>query len=386
LRHLAELAERHLEAWRSFRLVATVDELARTLQKELDFGREAAHLDRFAWQFREETTLYLPRVYPDLTTTQVLVMEYVPGIKASCLTELSAAGVDLAETARRIADLVMKQMFVHGFFHADPHPGNIHIMADQRVCFLDFGMMGFLDRRTREAFADLAWGIAERNQRTTAAALLRLTAAEAEPEHHAFESDVADFMHQHFYKSAGEIQFSQLVGDLLQLTRLHGLLLPPDLVVMFKALGQTEELVRRLNPSHDLVAQAAPFIRDVRLERLRPRRLWDEWSTVGRDAAELVRDLPAELRRLLSQFKRGQGRLHFYHEGLEPALQTLDRVSNRLAFAAVLAALVIGSSIIVHARVPPVWNGVSVLGLAGYVCAGFMGFWLLLAILRHGRM
>jgi len=386
LRQIASLAEAHIPEWRLHRPVVLVNELAKSLEKEMDFTSEAAHLERFCWQFRDEITIHLPRVWLEFTTPRLLVMDYVGGIKASQLDKLDAAGHDRAELGRRIADLVMKQIFVHGFFHADPHPGNIQIMEDGRVCFLDFGMMGFLDLRTREAFVDLVWGIVRRSETSVATALLKLTEGDSEPARSAFETDVAEFMHQHFYRVAGEINFAKLVTGLVQLTTKHQLQLPPDLVVMLKSLSLTEELVRRLNPEHDLIAQAAPFMKQTRLERMRPKRVLTSLMEFGEELADTARELPHEVRRIISQLKTGQTRVNFHHEGLEPATNALERSTNRLSFALVVAALIIGSSLIIRSRVPPMWGDVSVVGIVGYLLAGLMGFWLLVSILRHGKM
>lgn len=386
LLQLASLAETHLPEWRLHQPVALVHELARSLEKEMDFTSEAAHLERFAWQFRAEASIYLPAIFPDFTTTRVLVMERVNGIKASNLEELAAAGCDRRALGARIADLVMKQIFTHGFFHADPHPGNIQIMPDQRVCFLDFGMMGFLDLRTRETFVDFVWGLARRNESSVATTLLKLTETEAEPARGPFETDVAEFMHRHFYRAAGEIHFANLVSQLAQLASRHHLRLPPDLVVMLRALSLTEELVRQLNPEHDLIAQAKPFMQRTRMERLRPRRVMTSAMEFAQEVGEAARELPGELRRIVSQIKTGRARVNFHHEGLEPASQALERSANRLSFAVVVAALIIGSSLIIHSKVPPRWGDVSVVGIIGYLLAGLMGFWLLVSILRHGKM
>jgi len=386
LRHIAGLAEAHLSEWRFHRPMALVDELARSLEKELDFTCEAAHLERFGWQFREEPTIYLPAVYLEFTTPRLLVMEYVAGIKASELAQLDAAGHDRVEISRRIADLVMKQIFVHGFFHADPHAGNIQIMPDGRICFLDFGMMGFLDLRTREAFVDLVWGIARRSETSVATALLKLTESEIEPARAQFETDVAEFMHRHFYRAAGELRFGELVTSLVRLSNKHRLQLPPDLVVMLKSLSLTEELVRRLDPQHDLIAQATPFMKQTRLDRIRPKRVLGNLLEFGQELAETAREVPNELRRIISQIKTGQARVNFRHEGLEPATKAFERSTNRLSFALVVAALIISSSLIVHSKVPPLWGDVSVVGIVGYLLAGVMGFWLLISILRHGKM
>jgi len=386
LRQIASLAETHFPEWRLHRPVALVNELAKSLEKEMDFTSEAAHLERFCWQFRDELTIYLPRVWLEFTTPRLLVMEHIGGIKASHLDKLEAAGHDRAELSRRIADLVMKQIFVHGFFHADRHPGNIQIMEDGRIGFLDFGMMGFLDLRTREAFVDLVWGIARRSETSVATALLKLTESDLEPARSTFETDVAEFMHRHFYRVAGEIRFGKLVTGLVQLAGKHHLQLPPDLVVMLKSLSLTEELVRWLNPQHNLIAQATPFMKQTRLDRLRPKRVFSDLLEFGQELAETARELPNEIRRIVSQLKTGQTRVNFHHEGLEPATNAFERSTNRLSFALVVAALIIASSLIIRAKVPPTWGEVSVVGIVGYLLAGLMGFWLLIAILRHGKM
>jgi ubiquinone biosynthesis protein len=384
--HLAALMENHLEGWKVHRPTAVVQQIAATLEQEIDFTIEAAHVERFAFQFANEPTVYLPEVYRDLTTPRVLTMEYVDGIKASQFAELESAPADRPEIARRIADLVMKQIFAHGFFHADPHPGNIHILPGARICFLDFGMMGFLDQRGREAFADLVWGIVRRNEISVANALLKLASADQEPPRQGLEADVGEFMHQHFYRPMGELEFGRLITQLLQITGKHGLSIPPDFFIMLKALSLMEGLVRRLNPQHDIITQAAPFLRHVRLSRLRPKKFVEGLFEFGLDFAEMAREFPSEMRRIFSQIKTGEARVIFKHDGLEPLLHSWDRVSNRLSFAIVLAALIIGSSLMVHADIPPKWKGIPVIGLIGFVLAALMGFWLLVSILRHGRM
>jgi len=144
--------------------------------------------------------------------------------------------------------------------------------------------------------------------------------------------------------------------------------------------------VSHLDPKLDLVAQARPFLRQVRLDRVKPRRLLRQLLEFGGDAGDFIRELPLEIRRVLAQLKGGRARITFQHDGLEPLNNTLERVSNRLAFALVLASLIIASSVIIHADLPPMWHGIPVVGLAGYIFAALMGAWLLVSILRHGKM
>ena len=299
---------------------------------------------------------------------------------------LEAAALDRQEIATRITDLVMKQIFVHGFFHADPHPGNIQILPGNVICFLDFGMMGFLDLNTREMFAEFVIGIAQRDESATAAALLKLAHAELDPFRPGFEADVAEFMHQHFYRPVGEMVFGKLVQHLFHLTRKHGLTLPADLSTVLKALSLMETLVCQLDPGHDIIGQARPFMQQVRLTQVGPRRLLRDWREFSGEAAAFLREMPLEIRRIMALVKEGRTLLQMHHHGLEPLMNTLERIVNRLAFALVLSSLIIASSVIVHAKVPPMWHDMSVPGMLGYMVAGLMGFWLLIAMVRHGKM
>jgi ubiquinone biosynthesis protein len=383
---LAILMENHVEGWKIHQPTALVNEFAKRMGQELDFTAEAAHIERFAHQFIGEPTIYVPKVFADTSTRRVLTMEYIDAIKASRLDLLDAAAMDRREIATRITDLVMKQIFVHGFFHADPHPGNIHILPGNVICFLDFGMMGFLDLTTREVFSRFVINIAQRNENATASALLKLAHAELDPFRPGFEADVAEFMHQHFYRPGGDLVFGKLVQHLFYLTRKHELTLPADLSTVLKALSLMENLVCQLDPGHDIIGQARPFMKQVRLTQLGPRRLARDWQEFGSEALTFVREMPLEFRRIMALIKEGRTMLRIHHHGLEPLMNTLERIINRLAFALVLSSLIIASSVIVHAKVPPMWHDMSVPGVLGYMVAGMMGFWLLIAMVRHGKM
>jgi ubiquinone biosynthesis protein len=383
---MASLLENHVEGWKVHRPSAVVAEFTRQMAQEMDFTAEAAHIERFAHQFAGEPAIYVPKVFSDASTQRVLTMEYIDAIKASRLDMLEEAALDRKVIATRITDLVMKQIFVHGFFHADPHPGNIHILPGNVICFLDFGMMGFLDLSTREVFSRFVISIAQRDESATASALLKLAHAELDPFRPGFEADVAEFMHQHFYRPAGDLVFGKLVQHLFHLTSKHGLTLPADLSTVLKALSLMENLVCRLDPGHDIIGQARPFMKQVRLTQLGPRRFLRDWREFGGEAAEFLLELPLEIRRLMALVKEGRTLLRVHHHGLEPLMNTLERIVNRLAFALILSSLIIASSLIVHAKVPPMWHDMSVPGVLGYMVAGLMGFWLLIAMVRHGKM
>ncbi|MBW1976272.1 MAG: AarF/ABC1/UbiB kinase family protein [Deltaproteobacteria bacterium] len=337
-------------------------------------------------QFIGDTTVYVPKIYREATTSRVLTMEYVSGIKASEIARLDEAGYDRREIARRGFDLIMKQIFVHGFFHADPHPGNIFILPGNVICYLDFGMMGRIGRKSRENFADLAMSIVHRDETKATRALLKLTISDEEPDYHSLERDVAEFIDLHFYRPLKELDFGKILHQLLETAARHRLTIPQDIFLMIKALSTAEGVGRVLDPDFDAMEQAAPFVRRIQLQRLHPKRVAEDIYDSGSDFLHLIKEIPGELREILRQARQGRVKIEFEHQGMEPMLSTFDRVSNRIAFAIVLASLVIGSSLIVLSGVPPKWHEIPVIGLAGFIIAGVMGLWLLVSTIRRGSM
>lgn len=386
LLHLAGLLERHAEGWEHRQPTRIVEEFARSIQGELDYRLEASHIERFAWQFTREATIHVPQVYRGVSSGRVLTMEYVEGVKPADAPTLEASGLDPKTVAHRGARLLMAQVMVHGFFHADPHPGNLFILPNNVVCFLDFGMMGRVDRRTREEFADLVTAIVARDEEKTADALLRITEWDEEPDRNALVRDLSDFLDRHLSRTLKELELGRLLSDVLEAVERYGLRIPPNLFLMLKAMVTVEGVGQRLDPEFDIAAVARPYLEKILAARLHPKRLAGEALGTGRELLMLMRDLPGEVRELIRQVRKGRLKLEFEHHRLDPLIAGNERVSNRLAFAIVLAALIIGSALIVLADTPPRLGGIPIIGLVGFVLAGLMGFWLLISILTHGRM
>lgn len=388
LQHLAELAERHVDGFALHKPTRIVEEFARVLERELDFTAEAAHLERFARLFEHDPTVRVPRVHREATTSVVLTMEYVDGIPVTDLDVLRRAGVDPRRLAAHGTQLTLKQLFVFGFFHADPHPGNIFALPGDVVCLLDFGMMGRLDRQAREDFADLIYAVAQRDAARIATSLLRMTEHDGDepPDVRALERDAAEFVDVNIPAELRDLDFSRLVQDLFAMVARHRLRIAPDLVTMLKAATTVERVVARLDPDLNVIAAAEPYVRRLKIDRMRPRRVLRELVDSGGQLIEMLRDMPDNLRELLRLARRGGLRMGFEHRGLDDIRATFEQSSNRVAFAIVVGSLIVGSSLIMHARLPPLWNDVPLIGLIGYLAAGVMGVALLLAIVRHGKL
>ncbi len=384
--HLAALMERHVEELENQHPTRIVEEFARSLEKEINYTIEATHIERFGRQFIDDETVYVPKVFRGITTERILTMEYIEGIKASEVDRLRQEGYDLQKIARRGANLIMGQIFVHGFFHADPHPGNIFILPNNVICYIDFGMMGRISHQEREDFADLVVNIIRRDEKKLADAVLKLTYYHEEPDRSELERDLVEFIDQHLYRPLKELEIGRLLQQLLEILTSHRLGLKPDLFLMIKALSSVEGLGRMLDPDFDIIEHAKPFILSIQSSRLNPIKIAGDIIDSGTGFVQFMKEVPGELRVILKQVREGKIKIEFEHRGLDPILFTQDRTSNRIAFAIVLASLIIGSSLIVLSDIPPKWQEIPIIGLAGFIVAGVMGFWLLVSILRRGRM
>lgn len=386
LAHIAGLMEEHLEEVQGHRPTAIVHEFARSLSREIDFSIELTNIQRFDRQFTGNPDIHVPGVYPRLSSERILVLEYIDGIKSNDFKLLREKGCDLKIIAERGANLVMEQIFVHGFFHSDPHPGNILVMKDNVICFIDFGQMGRLSIKDREEFTDFVLNLVAGNERKITKGVLNLTLQHGEVNQDDLSRDLGELMDQYLYKPLGELAAGKILQDLLDLVTRHKLSLRPNLYLMLKALSTVEGVGLQLDPELELITLAGPFMQKIKTGRIKPRRLAEEIGETGSEYLSLVRELPGELRTILKQVRAGRLKLEFEHRGLHSLGMALDRVSNRVAFAIVLAAQIIGSSLIVLSGIPPKWHDIPIIGLAGFLIAGIMGFWLLLSIIRHGRM
>ncbi|MCK5109117.1 MAG: AarF/ABC1/UbiB kinase family protein, partial [Methanosarcinales archaeon] len=350
--HLATLLEQNVDAYRIYHPTRIVTEFADTIRKEIDYNNEAFYIERFSRQFLDDSTVYVPKVFSDATTARVLTMEYIDGVKTSDIDRLESEGLGRSVIATRGADLIFKQILVHGFFHADPHPGNIVILPGNVICYLDFGMMGRIDRWTRDGIVDLVVAVVRQNDAKATDALLRLTTQDVPVDRRKMELDVSDLTMQYIGKPLKEINAGRLLRQFMDLVSHHRLQIPPNLFMMIKAITTVEGLGTVLDPDFDFMSSATPFIKRIRMERMHPKRVASDMLNAGAEIVHLLKDIPGSFHDILEQAKSGGTTIKFEHRGLEPIQKTLDQVSNRVSFAIVLASLVMGSALIVLAGIP----------------------------------
>ena len=381
---LASALERHSEELGFLRPVKIVEEFKNSLEQELDFSREMANQMRFAHQFKNREGIHIPWVYEEYCTKQILTMEFIRGIKATNLDELRAAGADLVKLSELGANLLLEQFFDYGFFHADPHPGNMFFQLPSTICYIDFGNVGRITVDERKLFGgDMMMYLVAGDFKSCARVLVALTEHDGEPDMGELERDLGAFADQHLHRRLNNLDINSALHDLYQLCYRQGMFLKPHIYMMFKALAMSDKLGRDMNPNFELMKQIQPFAEKLLLEQMNPMTALKRLKTYKHEIGELMDDAPRDVRQLLKQLLHGK--MHFEHsvQGMTNLSKVFDGVFNRLAAAIVLAAMLVGSSIVVHANPKPHWYGTSIMGLLGYVVSAVGGVLLLWDMMKH---
>lgn len=340
LRNLAARASRRWDAAADYDLVALVDEFADTLRAELDYLREGRNAERFAANFAGSPTISIPRIYWDTTTSRLLTIERVRGIKINDLAALDAAGIDRKALAGNAAEAVAKMIFEDGFFHADPHPGNFFVQPGGRIGLIDFGMVGEVDNNLREALSALLIAVAGRDPRRVALAVIDLTEAHGRVTVVDLSADLAPILHRYEGRALGDIPVGTLLQDVLAVVREHHLRLPHGLALLSKMLLMAEGLGTELDPEFQLAEVIGPYAQRLVTGRFTPDALAHHLKTAGLDLVDVVAELPAQLRRLRDMLDAGGPEVHLRTAELDPLVTRLELTGRRLQGAILTAALV----------------------------------------------
>jgi len=383
LRSLAHLAERYSHSVYLFNALGLVEEFAQQIRKELDFRMEVNNMRRFAQNFAGDATIHIPEVYPELCTQRVITMEYLDGISISDTQKLSDEGYDRQVIARRGVDIGFKTIFQHGFFHADPHPGNIFVLPGNVIGLVDFGMMATLSLRDRESFAKLVHSISARDERRVARALAELTEHEEVTPAEELEPALSNIITEYGGRSVSELYLAGMLFAMMRAVMKREGRLRPQLVWTTKSVAIAEEIGQLLNADFDIMDLGTPYAWKLLTQKLNPLRERYELYYWFMDALNIVRDLPYDVGIVLRQARKGRLKVEFEHVGLEPIRRTMDRLAHRIPLTILIAALLLSSSVLVLAQVPPFVGGIPLLALIGYIITIILSSILVIYIMRR---
>ena len=378
MQHIARLGEHEIPNAHRYQPVMMLAQFRRSLRRELDLLMEAHNIERFRTNFTDDETVHIPRVYWDYTSEIMNVQEELVGIPGTRLGEARAAGLDLPVLATRGADAVLKMILVHGYFHADPHPGNVIYLPGNRVGMIDFGMVGRLTEYRRNQIVNLLDALARKDEEAMLAVLLEWT-GDGEVDEARLTYDVSELVFSYDNLQLKDVKIGPLLTDITAIIRDNSLVLPADLALLFKAIITLEGLGQQLDPEFHMVDHLTPFVEGVIAERYKPSALVRRGRKSLKEALEIVSGLPRDMARLLREARRGHLRIDLDLKRLDQFGHQLDRASSRITMGILTASLIIGSSIVMTV---PGWR---FLGIIGFLLAFFNSIWVVFSIWRSGK-
>ncbi len=385
--HVAELIESEIPEARRYQPVEIAGQFARSLERELDLAGEARNVERLAKHCAGDPYIVIPKVHPEWTSESLNVQEFVAGVPGADLAAVRAAGLDPKLLAARGAAAILKMILVDGFFHADPHPGNVFYLPGNRIVMIDWGMVGRLSPLRRNQVVDLLAGLARMDEEAMLDVLLDW-AGDAVVDEAKLGADVNELVFDYEGVPLKDIRIGALLKAFAAIIREHSIVMPSDLTLMFKALITMEGLGRQYDPDFHVLDHLTPLVRAAVAARYRPAGMMRRGRTALAQAFNLATSVPRDLARLLRDARRGKTRVDLDLKRLDSFGRQLDRTIDRATMGIMTASLVIGSAIVMTVHEGPSVLGVPVLtmlGLAGYVVAFLNSVWILLGIWRSGK-
>ncbi|PQP86641.1 AarF/ABC1/UbiB kinase family protein [Paenibacillus sp. AR247] len=373
LRDLTALAEKRWVWVKQYQIARLVEEFASSMRAELDYTQEGRNAEKIALQFQNDETVCIPRIFWQYTSSRVMTMEYVRGISLSHQEELVAKGYDLKETAEKLVESMLHQIFIEGFFHADPHPGNLLVRKDGSLAYLESSLIIALMRKNTDSMVR---------------AVLRLGMMPEDGDIRELRRDLDGLREQYYNIPFSEISMGTALNDLFAVAQRHKVMIPPDLTLLGKALLTMEGVIEKLDPTLSIIDMAEPFGRKLIKDRFSTRNLRKKLLGGAAGLAEALFDLPDQARQISSLISKGKLKVEISVPEMEALMRKLDQISNRLSFSIVLLAfsiimvgLIIGSSLNQQSSV--LWH-FPVIG-TGFIVALLMVLWLLFSIFKSGR-
>ncbi len=386
----ARLMLKYIPESRFFDPVGIVDEFARSVRRELDFIAEAKNAQRFKRNFEGSEDVCIPAVFPDVLSHRVLVMERLEGIRIDDIDAMDERGMDRKEITRKGVDAYFRMIFEHGFFHADPHPGNIFVLQDGRIGIMDFGIVGWLTQEMVDDIAAAFLAIMKKDFDRLIEIYIDLglitDKVNTEAFRKEFKADLVYLLEPLYDMTISEINFPEYLEALTHLIIKHGLTVPSDLMLMNKTILIVDSIGRLLDPDFNLVAAAEPYAAELVRRRMSPRRVLDKSVANIEEIGDLIIDTPRQINRLLKKSLRDEMSFKIDPVGMDRLIRDIDRSSNRIAFSLVVAAIIVGSSMLIQSDIGGRIFGLPTVGAIGFLVAFLLGLRLLISILRSGRL
>ncbi|MBI1936070.1 AarF/ABC1/UbiB kinase family protein [Candidatus Woesearchaeota archaeon] len=383
MHYFAKLLENNIDKLRKFRPARIVDEFKEWTEKELDFRLEARNAKRFYENFKASKTVHIPKVYGELTTEKVLVLEFIEGIELHNLKEIKRRRIDFNSIISSGFDAVFTQVFVHGIFHADPHPGNIIIMKNNVIAFVDFGIVGYFDEKLKNKNIDLLYGIVEQDEELVMETLISMGMESEGVNYEELKADIGFIIQPLQHSSIKEIKVSRVLEEILGLALKHSLKVPASFVLLGKTIVTLEGLAIEYDPKFKLVETAKPFIEKIVAKRKSPFYAWKSFAHNINRYRQFAEDFPEKAERALEKIERGSIKVDIEDTDIKKLSLEIDRSSNRVSYGLLVAALWITSAILYQVEKGPTVFGIPLLSFVSFIFASVFAFVLFISIIRE---
>ncbi len=379
LTQLARLIEKHFKESQFYQPKLIVKEFARNIRHELDYKREARNAEKFRKDFNDDNTVFIPKVYWNLTTKNVIVEEFVKGRKISEIRALDASTRRLI--AERSALFFTRQILYNGFFNADPHPGNLFLMKGNVIGVVDFGMVGAIDFELKELLQTIFVALVEKDIDAFIENFNKVLVFSPETSRQDFSQDFLEIIEEYYGLSLSDIKIQELIEDIITTCRQHNVRIDSRMLLLLKMLATIESFEREIYPNFKTIEMSKPIVKQIISEQMKPTNILTTISKHARAYSKLLAKLPERITQLLEQTEEGRLKIEFEHVGLDNVVFKLDRTINKISISLMVSALIVGSSLLMFANVGPKFYGISAVGIIGMTIAFFFGTILLLSIL-----
>ena len=382
LEHLGSLAVAHIEEAGQWNPHGIIEQFKDTIGRELNLEHEGRNADIFRANFAGDASIYVPKIYWQYSCRNILVMELIDGEPMARFFD-DRTDIETRKNLARIgANAVLKQIFEHGFFQADPHPGNALVLpGDVVICFLDFGMFGRLDDGSLDLLARVLQASVKKDVNRLIRAGRDLGVLADQTNQTKLRIDLLDLMEQYHGIPLKQLNIRQLLGDIVQLVNRHHLGIRHDFLLLIKALGTIEATGKKLDGDFDMVAYVEPFVRSLLIKRLSPQKMIDQAKLFAEDLSQLTRESPEHVLEIMRKLRSGKVKLEFHHKGLEGPFAQFNQMLDKVTLGLIIAAFIIASALIAHSRMGPTFHGYSVIGGIGFLGGVIAGGWIFYDIL-----
>ena len=375
---IAEVLERRIPSLKSFDPIGIVKNFEESILKEIDFINESINIQRFYNNLKNDNTLdqfaEAPKVYSAFTTSKVLAMEFISGIKINQIDKLEAKGFDTVVIARRLTISYFKQIFEYGFFHADPHPGNLLVLPNSHICYLDFGMMGSMLPRDISIFGNLFVAITNKDVKNIIKTLQLLSNNAPISNMRDLEFDINEFVEKYYVRDTHENEMSTVLLELKDIIIAHGLKVPTYFFLFARSLVTVEGVINKLDANLEQFEIAKPYLRTSVTKKYNPIKMGKKVANSIVELADYMEEFPSDLKNAIRKINSGQIKVDLTHKGIDPMVHTLQRITKQLITTFVMVALIIGASLFIVYEIQPLWKSISVLGILSFIIAVILGF------------